>query len=185
MDGYSPGLGWDNVGLSSNFDLNKAMKTNILNHLNDPRQLEQIYRADKVNFRKEFMTCYSQLPNSQLVEYWHERLAYENDEVDWGNHKDWLLLIIATLVAGATAKLPAILSIDEEFFYPQNIGFILFPALAAYFIYKNKLSKEKITFILGSGLIALIFINALPNNDQSDTLVLACFHLLLVLWFIL
>src|SRR5690606_13602527 len=70
-------------------------------------------------------------------------------------------------------------------FYPQNIGFILFPALAAYFIYKNKLSKEKITFILGSGLIALIFINALPNNDQSDTLVLACFHLLLVLWFIL
>ena len=161
------------------------MKNNILDHLNDPRQLEKIYRADKVNFRKEFMMLYPELQSTPIVDFWHERLAYENDEINWGSKRDWLLLVITALVAGITAKLPVILSIDEEFFFPRNIGFILFPALSAYFIYKNKLPKRKIAFVVGSGLIALVFINSLPNNGHSDTLILACFHLLLFLWFIL
>jgi hypothetical protein len=161
------------------------MKNEILNHLNDPRQLERLYRANKVNFRREFMMLYPELQNKPLAEYWNERLAYENDEIDWGNRREWLLLIIAIVVAGITVKLPAILSIDEEYFYPRNIGFILFPALTAYFVHKNKLSKNNIAFIAGIGLLALIFINFLPDNDQSDTLVLSCFHLLLFLWFIL
>lgn len=161
------------------------MKDNILNHLNDPRQLEQIYRADKVSFRKQFMRLYPDLPNVPLVNYWHERLAYEGEEIDWGSRQEQLLLILSILIAGITAKLPAILSIEEEFFYPRNIGFILFPALAAYFIYKNKLPKRNIIFIIGSGLLALIFINILPNQATSDTLTLACIHLLLLLWFIL
>lgn len=161
------------------------MKNEILNHLNDPRQLERLYRANKANFRREFMTLYPELQNTPLANFWHERLAYENDETDWGNRKDWFLLIIVIFVAGITAKLPTIFSIDEEFFYPRNIGFTLFPALAGYFVHKNKLSKTKIAFIVGTGLLALIFINSLPNNDQSDTLILACFHLLLCLWFIL
>ena len=161
------------------------MKNNVLNYLNDPRQLEKLYRADKASFRREFMTLYPKLQNSPLADFWHERLAYESDEINWGNRRNWLLLIITILVAGITAKLPTILSIDEEFFYPRNIGFILFPGLAAYFVGKNKLPKAKIAFIAGSGLIGLIYINALPHDMHSDTLMLACFHLLIFLWFIL
>lgn len=161
------------------------MKNEVLDHLNDPRQLEKIYRADKVSFRREFMMLYPELKNNPLAAYWYERLAYEDKEIEWGNRMDWLVLIIAIIIAGLTAKLPAILSIDEEFFYPRNIGFVLSPALAGYFAYKNKLHKNKTVFIVVSLILALIFINSLPHNDRSDTLILACFHLLLFLWFIL
>jgi hypothetical protein len=52
----------------------------------------------------------------------------------------------------------------------------------AYFTWKNKLSTGKIAFITGSTLVGLIFINSLPDVKKSDTLILSCVHLVLVLW---
>jgi hypothetical protein len=94
-------------------------------------------------------------------------------------------VLIASLLAGVIAKLPALLSISEDFFYPRNIGFIIFPALTAYFAWKNKLSKNKIAFIAGVTLVGLIFINLLPDITKSDTSILSCIHLVLVLWSVL
>ena len=67
------------------------------------------------------------------------------------------------------AKLPEILSIDEEYFYSRNAGFLVFPFLAAYFVWKNKLPVKKIALLAGIMAIALVFINLLPNNPTSDT----------------
>ena len=164
---------------------NKLMKDEILTHLNDPRQLEKMYRTNKVPFKREFSTLYPELKGNTLADFWNERLNYESDEINWGTGRELLFVIIASLVAGVIAKLPAFLHIDEEFFYPRNIGFIIFPALTAYFAWKNKLSTGKIAFIAGATLVGLIFINFLPDVKKSDTLILSCIHLLLFLWSIL
>jgi hypothetical protein len=55
----------------------------------------------------------------------------------------------------------------------------------AYFWWKNKLSTGKITIIVGTSLLGLIFINTFPDVNKSDTLILSCLHLLLFLWLIL
>lgn len=161
------------------------MKAEILTHLNDPGQLEKLYRTNKVNFKRAFSALYPELKGNSLADFWNERLNYETDEISWGTRGELLFVIIATLVAGLIAKLPAFLSIDEEFFFSRNIGFVIFPALSAYFAWKNKLSIPKIAIIVGTILVGLIFINSLPNVKQSDTLVLACIHLQLFLWSIL
>ena len=161
------------------------MKDEILTHLNDPRQLEKMYRTNKVPFKREFSTLYPELKGNTLADFWNERLNYESDEINWGTGRELLFVIIASLVAGVIAKLPAFLPINEEFFYPRNIGFIIFPALTAYFAWKNKLSTGKIAFIVGATLVGLIFINSLPDVKKSDTLILSCIHLLLFLWSIL
>ncbi|NBB19037.1 hypothetical protein GVN20_06690 [Runella sp. CRIBMP] len=161
------------------------MKAEILTHLNDPGQLEKLYRTNKVNFKRAFSALYPELKGNSLADFWNERLNYETDEINWGTRGELLFVIIATLVAGLIAKLPALLSIDEEFFFSRNIGFIIFPALSAYFAWKNQLSIPKIAIIVGTTLVGLIFINSLPNVKQSDTLVLSCIHLLLFLWSIL
>ncbi|MCP1382335.1 hypothetical protein [Runella salmonicolor] len=161
------------------------MKAEILTHLNDPGQLEKLYRTNKVNFKRAFSALYPELKGNSLADFWNERLNYETDEINWGTRGELLFVIIATLVAGLIAKLPAFLSIDEEFFYSRNIGFIIFPALSAYFAWKNQLSISKIAIIVGTTLVGLIFINSLPKVKQSDTLVLSCIHLLLFLWSIL
>ena len=161
------------------------MKDEILTHLNDPRQLEKLYRTNKVPFKREFSTLYPELKGNTLADFWNERLNYESDEINWGTRRELLFVIIASLLAGVIAKVPAFLPVSEDFFYPRNIGIIIFPALMAYFAWKNKLSTGKIAFIVGLTLVGLIFINSLPDVKKSDTLILSCIHLLLFLWCIL
>ena len=95
-------------------------------------------------------------------------------------------------MAGIGAKLPEILAIDEAFFYPRNIGFLIFPFLTAFFAWKNNLSSKKIALLTSAFVIAVLYINFLPGSLSgdasegsvrlSDTLLLSCMHLMLFLW---
>ncbi len=158
------------------------MEDEILKCIDDPKQLEKLFRTNRALFKREFTALYPELKGNTPADFWNERLNYESDDINWGTGRELLFVIIASLVAGVIAKLPAFLSISEDFFYARNIGFIIFPALMAYFTWKNKLSTGKIAFIAGSTLVGLIFINSLPDVKKSDTLILSCVHLVLVLW---
>lgn len=162
-----------------------TMKEDILTNLNDPRQLEKIYRTNKMSFKRDFRILYPELKGNSLADFWNERLNYESDESNWIANWEFLFVLIASLLAGLIAKLPAILSINEEFFYSRNIGFIVFPTLMAYFSWKNKISSRKITFIIATVLLGVLFINLFPDVENSDTLFLSCLHLLLFLWSVL
>ena len=158
------------------------MKEEILANLNDLAQLEKMYRANKAHFKREFNTLYPGLKGNTVADLWNTRLNYESDDISWGTKTELLFVIIAALIAGLIAKLPAFFAINEDFFYPRNIGFIIFPMLTAYFAWKNKLSPKKIAFIVGAMLAGLIFINLLPDITKSDTTILSCIHLVLFLW---
>lgn len=158
------------------------MKDDILSNLDKPGQLERLYRIDKPTFKRAFKALYPELKDNVLAGFWYERLNFANEEISWGSHKDLVFVIIASILAGIIAKVPSLLRIDEAFFYPRNVGFIIFPVLAAYFAWKNSVSTGKIAFIAGSILISLVFINSLPDVQKSDTLTLSCIHLLLFLW---
>ena len=161
------------------------MKDEILTHLNDPRQLEKLYRSNKVSFKQEFSTLYPELKGNILADFWNERLNYESDEINWGTGWELLFVIIASLMAGFIAKIPGMFQINEEFFYHRNIGFIFLPLLTAYFAWKNNLQLKQVAVICGVMLVSLIYINVLPVSTKSDTLILACIHLPLLLWVLL
>ncbi|MBW4889945.1 hypothetical protein KXQ82_09470 [Mucilaginibacter sp. HMF5004] len=161
------------------------MKENIRFHLNDPKQLEKMYRAGKVPFKQAFAELYPEVSGTPIADFWHERLSFENEEINRGTSRDMILLVIAALLAGFIAKIPAIFSISEDFFYPRNIGFVIFPLLTTYFAWKNKLSNSKIAFVAGATVTGLLFINLLPDAKNSDSLILSCIHLALFLWSVL
>ncbi len=161
------------------------MKDEILSNLDNPAQLERLYREDKSAFRRTFKGLYPDLKDSKLADFWNARLNFGKEEISWGSNKEITFIIIAALVAGLVAKLPAMLHINEEFFYTRNVAFVVFPPLAAYFAWKNNLSVGKIVFIAGAVLVGIFFINYLPDNNKSDTLQLSCIHLLLVFWSLL
>ncbi|WP_423146639.1 hypothetical protein [Rubrolithibacter danxiaensis] len=161
------------------------MKEQILSNLNNPAQLEKLYRIDKIAFKRAFNSLYPELGETVLGSFWNERLNFAKDDIHWGTKNDLLFVISISVIAGLIAKLPAIFAISENFFYPRNIGFIIFPALTAYFAWKNSLSTGKIITIVVLMLLSLIYINSLPDDEKSDTLILSCIHLLLFLWSIL
>ncbi|KEO71969.1 hypothetical protein [Anditalea andensis] len=160
------------------------MQDKILPSINDPRQLEKLYRENKSAFKQAFTALYPKHKGQPLADFWNERLHYDTEDINWGNTKEILAVVSLSILAGLIAKIPAILSIWESYFYPRNIGFILFPILAGYFAWKNKLHSNKIIFIILAMLIGVVYINLLPN-EPSDTLSLACIHILLYLWAIL
>ncbi len=160
-------------------------KFDILTKIDNPRELEKLYQDNKATFKTAFNLLYPELTDNKLAGYWNERLNYESSEISWGSKNELTFVIIASVVAGAIAKLPALLNIDPGSFYQRNTGLIAFPILTAYFIWRNGLSTKKIVFAAVAFLIALIFINLLPADDKSDTLILSCIHLPLFLWAVL
>lgn len=161
------------------------MKQDILANLNDPTQLERLYRTDKSGFKRAFTALYPELKDNTLTSFWNARLNFVKEEISWGSRTGLVFVIVASIIAGLIAKLPEILNIDEEFFYTRNVGFIVFPALSAYFAWKNKLSLGKIAVIVGATLAGAIFINSFFDAKQSDTLILSSIHLVLFLWSVL
>lgn len=162
----------------------KTMKEQILSNLHNPAQLERLYRRDKPNFKRAFNALYPDLEDRSIIGFWHERLNFAGEEISWGTRRELTFVAIACLIAGIIAKTPAIVNIDEEFFYSRNIGFIIFPMLIAYFFWKNELAANKVWLSVAAALAGLIFINSLPVG-KSDTLILSCIHLVLFLWCIL
>lgn len=160
------------------------MRELIQSNIDNPGQLEKLYRLNKADFKHEFSELYPQLKDNALADFWHERLNYESEAISWGSKNDLLFVVLASILAGFLAKLPEIFSISEDFYYPRNIGFILFPLLTAYFIWKNKIALGKIALFSAIAMVCLIYINVLPDNNKSDTLILACIHLPFLLWFL-
>lgn len=161
------------------------MKDQIIQNLHNPKELEKLYRDNKLNFKKAFNSVYPEIQENTTAHIWYERLNYENDEISWGATNELLFIIIASFIAGVIAKLPQFIGINPEYFYPRNIVFVIFPLLTAYFVWKRKSKTNRMAIASIVILISVLFINSLPNNNTSDTLILACIHLPLLLWSVL
>lgn len=161
------------------------MRTEILLNIDNPHQLERLYRQNKSGFKHEFGSLYPGLGANKIADFWKERLNYESDDINWGTKKQIGYVIIGGLIAGILARIPGYFNIDEEFYYPRNIGFIVLPILTLYFAWKNRLSNINLVIIGAFTLVSLLFINFLPKQNVSDSLILACIHLPLLLWSVL
>ena len=161
------------------------MKEEIKNNLENPQQLEKLYRENKTTFRKAFDLVYPEIKNSLSAQIWNERLNFEQREISWGAKNELLAVIVISIIAGIIAKIPDITGIDAEFFYPRNISFIVFPMLATYFAWKQSLQIRQLLIVSALFVASIAYINLLPNDSKSDTLILACIHLPLFLWTVL
>lgn len=158
------------------------MKNMIQDHITDPSMLEQLYRSNRNEFKKAFNSLYSTLPEDPIAQCWYQRLHEEGGAISWGKKNELIFVIVAALVATLIAKIPAIFNVSEEFFYPRNISFIVFPTLMAYFIWMKRLSYKVMGIAAVLMVIATVYINLLPQNQDSDTFILACIHLPLFAW---
>ncbi|MGA0559774.1 hypothetical protein ACO2Q8_24145 [Larkinella sp. VNQ87] len=161
------------------------MRDDILVNIDNPRQLETLYRTNKPTFKAVFNALYPQLRDNPLAEGWYQRLNYDHEERAWGTAQDRVWVVGASLLAGLLTKLPEMFSLDKEFFFTRNVGFIVFPLLIAYFVWKNKIASQTGAWLAGCVLVAIVFINWLPQGKPDDTLNLSCIHLPLWLWSLL
>ncbi|MEJ7740331.1 MAG: hypothetical protein WKF97_23160, partial [Chitinophagaceae bacterium] len=63
------------------------MKTDILLNIDNPRQLEKLYRQNKSGFKQQFSIVYPELKENKIADFWNERLNYESEDMYWGTTK--------------------------------------------------------------------------------------------------
>lgn len=161
------------------------IKNTILNNINNPDALEKLYQSNKRSFKEKFLSLSSKIEDKSIYNYWKVRLNYNSTGFAIGSNKELLIIFLCSLLAVLIARIPEIFSIDEEFYYTRNIGFIVFIPLTIYFIWRKNIKIKRILIISIVVLSSIIFINFLPSNlqnNESDTLILACLHLPIFLW---
>jgi hypothetical protein len=158
------------------------MKDDIRHNLDNARRLEEIYQSDKSGFKSSFNEIFEEIQDQPLAQFWNERLNYVAPGISWGGKMDLPVIFVASLIAGFIAKLPVFTNIEESFYYSRNIGFIVFPILIGYFAWKHQFEQKKLLILSATVLFSIIFINLIPENSQSQTLILSCIHLPLFLW---
>lgn len=160
------------------------MKEEIKSNLNNPRVLEELYRKNNVLFKEEFNSIFSEIQQFEAAQIWSERLNFEGESFSWKITDKVIFVVVAGLIAGFIAKIPSFFSVDAEFFFPRNLGFVVFPFLTAYFAWFQQFNLKKSLILVGIYLFSAIYINLIPGDDSSSTLILACIHLVVLFWLV-
>ena len=161
------------------------MENEIKININNPKQLEKLYREHKGAFTIAFNNIYQELTNEPAAQAWNERINYKDEHITWGSKNEIIFIVVAAFVGGLIAKMPSFFSLEYDVYMSKNIGFVVFPILTAYFIWKQQLPMTKLVLPLILFLGSAIFINSMPYNEKSATFMLTLFHLPIFLWAIL
>jgi len=154
----------------------------ILDNIHNPAALEAMYRKDATQFKLAFTSMYETIKHEPIAKVWHERLHYVQPSVNWGNRNEWWMVICVAAAASIVALVPNFIKIEEDVYYSRNVGLILFGALMAYFIFKQKQGLSSFIVPVVITVASVVYMNVLPNLPKSDSIVQAAIHMPLLLW---
>ncbi|MGE6400229.1 DUF4153 domain-containing protein [Bacillus cereus] len=155
----------------------------IIENMDNPHELERMYRKDPKAFKKSFSQAWVQNPDSQVLGAWYERLHFKetaNTEKPSLFQKGFLFMGILAILAGLSTRI-IFHFVEQEAIAPINLAFGVTPFIAAYFIYNNTPKKSIIYFLAALFLISGFYLNTLPLN-YKDSIILAYLHFPIFLW---
>jgi len=159
----------------------------IKENINNPEELERLYRDDKKSFESGFEKVYLELESSGLAKFWKIRLESEKTpyKLKLISRSDILIMVIVCLISGFLIKIPDLFNINLKnfFFYEKNAGIIFFLGLTIYStLTQGVFNIKRVLITLIAFLIPILFINLLPSDKNSDSINLAYIHLPLLMW---
>lgn len=163
--------------------INMEVNNVIIENMDNPHELERMYRKDPKAFKKSFSQAWDENPDSQVLGAWYERLHFKetaNTEKPSLFQKGFLFMGILAILAGLSTRV-IFHFVEQEAIAPINLAFGVIPFIAAYFIYNNTPKKSIIYFLAALFLIAGGYLNMLPLN-YKDSSILAYLHLPIFLW---
>ncbi|HDR7277462.1 TPA: DUF4153 domain-containing protein [Bacillus paranthracis] len=158
----------------------------IIENMDNPHELERMYRKDPKAFKKSFSQAWDENSDSQVLAAWYERLHFKgktNAEKISLFQKGFLFMGMLAILAGLSTRI-IFHFVEQEAIAPINLAFGVIPFIAAYFVYNNTPKKSIIYFLAALFLIAGLYLNMLPLN-YKDSSILAYLHLPILLWVLL
>ena len=163
------------------------IENNIKENLDNPRELERLYRRDKKSFEAAFLQIFPEIESQPMAEFWKARLTVEKDRDLFSGIKrfDLVALLISIALAAFLIKLPALFGFnpDVTHFMQRNAIWIVFFGLSLYTILsRRQFESRKLLFTGMAFLLPVVYMNLLPVLPFSHTINLAYIHLPLLMW---
>lgn len=158
----------------------------ITENLDNPHELERMFREEPEAFKKSFSYARKLNPESQILAVWHERLHYKETTAPKQAFllpKDFISAGILAILSGISARVMLYFT-EQHAIAPVNLVFSVVPFIAALFIIRNAPRKNVIVTIASLFLISGLYLNLLPL-EHKDSIVLASLHLPIFLWVLL
>jgi hypothetical protein len=162
------------------------MNNLIFENLDQPHELEKLYRNEPDLFKQTLSYAIEQFPDSQVLAVWHARLNFNEigkNEKAMFIQIDLLFIAMLALLAGVISRL-LFHFIEQETIAPMNLVLGIVPFMAAYFVYNNMPKRKVLYTIVMLFLISAVYLNLLPL-EQKDSVILAYLHLPIFLWVVL
>jgi len=159
----------------------------IIKHLEEPRELERLYRSDKKGFEKAFFALLPQLENTSFAGFWKARLEGDRPGELFAGIRtyDILALLGSCILAAFLINLPQWFgfNMNATHFYERNAFWIGFMGLSFYTLLSRRQFDPKKLALTGLAfLLPLVYVNLLPVFSRSHTLNLVYIHLPLLVW---
>lgn len=163
-----------------------VLKEQIIENINNGEILEQLYRQNKKEFTKEFLSIADNY-DTELVKFWKIRLEKHNTNQKETDNKDILFIIFISIITFLLVKLQSFFpNIIDSSFYERYIGVIILNSLIVFSFWYNKIKdSKKILSYLGFLILILIYVSLVPLNGTiygGDSVKLALIHVPLLLW---
>jgi hypothetical protein len=155
----------------------------VIENMENPRELERLYRKDPKAFKTLFLHAWESHPHSSILSVWNERLNFkEREQTEEASllQKGFLLMGILAILAGICTRV-ILHFVEQEAIAPFNLAFGVLPFMAAYFVYRNPPRKKVIYSLILLFLFSVIYLNLLPLQNE-DSKLLAYLHLPFFLW---
>lgn len=155
----------------------QPMAQRILASLENPGELEALYRQDPEAFREAFGPATRPAADSPTVRVWEARLGYSRPALGSDQRRLWLALALGA-AAGLLVRVPA-LWLGDEWYYPRLGPSLVLLSLAAYFWLTRNDRRGLLAGLLAVAAVAA-YTFVLP--DYTDSVAMALVHLPVLLW---
>ena len=83
------------------------MEQIIQENINNPAELEALYRNSPAQFEKAFKQIYPSLSNHPIAETWKQRLVYQKStQFNWGKQNEIFWVLLLAFLSGCIAQIP-------------------------------------------------------------------------------
>ena len=148
----------------------------ILQLLDDPEQMESLYRQDRQSFRDALEEASKTAPDSTVLRVWRARLEYHEDAVAT-KRRMWHAVVIGAVV-GALVRIPTVW-LEIDWYFPRLVPSLVIASLAAYFWMED---RDRRRLIAGLLLLAVAVVYTALLPDYTDSVVMALIHLPILFW---
>lgn len=158
-------------------------KNSIIENIENPHELEKLYRKEPENFKKIFLAAWELNPDSQVLAVWYERLHFKEIttlEKTSLFQTDFFIMGVLAILAGISSRI-LLYFVEQQSIAPINMAFGILPFMSAYLVYKSKPKKNILYTLASIFLVSIFYANILPLKDK-DSITLAYFHLPIFLW---